>query len=166
MPTITFYPIGNADCYRIELTNGEKLLFDYADERSADDPSDKRIDLPAALRDDLAAAKRDDYDVVGFTHLDNDHVCGAGAFFEFRHAAKYQGDGRIKIRELWVPAFAIVETKNDLCEDGKIIQAEARYRLIRGDGVRVFSRPETLEAWLKTQGLTLDARRHLITDAG
>src|SRR5947209_7251532 len=113
MPTITFHPLGNADCYRVDLARGEKLLFDYADTRSADDSFDRRIDLPAALRNDLAGAKRDDYDVVAFTHLDNDHVCGAGAFFEFRHAAKYQGEGRIKIRDLWVPAFAITETKND-----------------------------------------------------
>jgi hypothetical protein len=166
MPTLTFYPLGNADCCRIDLTNGEKLLFDYADMRSKDDPSDKRVDLPVVLREDLVAAKRADYDVVAFTHLDNDHVCGAGEFFEFAHAAKYQGNGRMKIRDLWVPAFAITETKNDICEDGKIIQAEARHRLIKGEGVRVFSRPELLKAWLAEQGLSLDARRALITDAG
>ena len=46
MPTVTFYPLGNADCCRIDLPGGEKLLFDYADVRCADEASDKRIDLP------------------------------------------------------------------------------------------------------------------------
>src|SRR6266850_8145798 len=111
MPTITFHPLGNADCCRIDLAKGEKLLFDYADTRSKEEQSDKRIDLPRVLREDLTAAKSADYDVVGFTHLDNDHVCGAAEFFEFTHAAMYQGEGRIKIRELWVPAFAITSEK-------------------------------------------------------
>ena len=166
MHTITFHPLGNADCYRIDTANGKKLLFDYADVRCADDPNDKRIDLPATLRDDLKRANRDYYDVVAFTHFDNDHVCGAGSFFELRHAPKYMGNGRIKINELWVPAFAITESKEDLCEDGKILQAEAQHRLIKCEGVRVFSRPERLKAWLEAHDLSLDARRKLVSDAG
>jgi len=35
-----------------------------------------------------------------------------------------------------------------------------------GQGIRVFSRPAKLEAWFKSQGLTLASREHLITDAG
>src|SRR5438552_18449627 len=99
MPTITFYPLGNADCYRIDLTNGEKLLFDYADTRSKDDPSDTRIHLPRVLREDLKAARRAHYNVLAFTHLDHDHGCRAGEFCELTHAAQYQGEGRLKIRE-------------------------------------------------------------------
>ena len=166
MHTFTFYPLGNADCYRIDLAKGKKLLFDYADMRCADDLSDKRIDLPTALRDDLKKADRDCYDVVAFTHFDNDHVCGAASFFELRHAKQYTGEGRIKINDLWVPAFAITESKDDLCADGKILQAEARHRLRMGEGVRVFSRPERLKGWLEGQGLSVDSRRHLITNAG
>ena len=166
MPKVTFYPLGNADSYRVDTSNGRKLLFDYADMRCADDPSDKRCNLPKELREDLAAAKRDNYDVVAFTHFDNDHVCGAAAFFELWHASKYQGSGRIKIDELWVPAWAITESRDDLCEDGNILQAEARYRLIEGKGIRVFSRPEKLRAWLAAKGLKLEDRAHLISDAG
>ncbi|MGH7651929.1 MAG: hypothetical protein ACREMS_08805 [Gemmatimonadaceae bacterium] len=166
MASITFYPLGNADSYRIDLESGKTLLFDYADMRCADDPQDKRIDLPTALRKDLAAAGRSSYDVVAFTHFHDDHVCGASSFFELRHAAKYQGSGRIGIAEMWVPAFAITEVKDDLCEDGKILQEEARYRLIQGSGIRVFSRPAKLEAWLKSKGLSLASRQNLITDAG
>jgi hypothetical protein len=166
MSTITLYPLGNADTYRIDLPGGQKLLFDYADMRNVSDPSDKRAKLPDELRADLTLVRRDSYDVVAFTHFDDDHVCGAASFFSLEHAAKYQGEGRIKIDELWVPAWAITETKEELCEDGKILQAEARYRLEKGERIRVFSRPAKLEAWLASKDLTLASRQHLITDAG
>jgi hypothetical protein len=58
------------------------------------------------LKADLRCARRDYYDVVYFTHLDDDHCCGSGHFFWLEHAAKYQGESRIKIDELWVPAAA------------------------------------------------------------
>lgn len=166
MHTVTMFPLGNADCCRIDLAGGRKILFDYANTRDGDDPEDKRIDLEQELRTDLRAAKRDFYDVVAFTHLDTDHFCGATEFFELRHAAKYQGDGRIKIEEMWVPAAAICEDRSDLAEEGRVIQAEARYRLKKGEGIRVFSRPKALEAWLLAQDLSLESRAHLITDAG
>lgn len=166
MPHITFYPLGNADSYRIDLVGGEKLLFDYADMRCADDPTDKRADLPTELRKDLAAANRDYFDVVAFTHFDRDHVLGASEFFQLEHADRYKGDGRIEIREMWVPAWAITETRDDLCDDGKILQAEARHRLVKGEKIRVFSRPAKLEGWLAARGLTLASRAGLITDAG
>ncbi len=164
MPKLTFFPLGNADCCRVDLAGGEKLLFDYADKRTADDPGDRRIDLAGTLRADLVAARRDFYDVVGFTHLDDDHICGSTTFFELHHAQKYQGAGRIKINELWVPAFAI--TEEGCSDEARLIQAEARYRLKQGKGIRVFSRPAVLEAWLKKEGLSLADRQHLITDAG
>src|SRR5690606_14646595 len=70
MPKVTFYPLGNADSTLIDLTNGEKILFDYANRRCPDDKEDKRADLPVELRKDLGS--RDYYDVVAFTHLDQD----------------------------------------------------------------------------------------------
>jgi hypothetical protein len=163
---MTFYPLGNADTCLIDLANGRKLLFDYADERNPDDEDDKRIDLPKALRDDLKAAKRDSYDVVAITHLDDDHTCKADEFFYLDHAEKYQKGTRTKITELWVPAAVITESRNDLEAGAKALQAEARYRLKKNYGIRVFSRPAALEAWLKANGLTLESREHLITDAG
>ncbi|WP_118137049.1 hypothetical protein [Oceanicella sp. SM1341] len=162
--TLTFHPLGNADCTLIDFANGQKMLVDYADMRNANDPFDKRVDLPDVLKADLRAAKRDNYDVVCFTHLDDDHCCGAGDFFWLDHATKYQGEGRIKIKELWVPAAAILE---DGCQDSaRIIRQEARHRLRQGYGIRVFSRPKKLKDWLEKQGLSLEARAHLITDAG
>jgi hypothetical protein len=161
---LTFHPLGNADCTRIDLADGQKMLIDYADMRNAADPADKRIDLPAELKNDLRAAKRSDYDVVCYTHLDDDHCCGSSEFFWFDHAKKYQGEGRIKIKELWVPAAAILE---DGCEDSaRVIRQEARHRLREGYGIRVFSRPQKLKEGLEKQGLTLESRAHLIMDAG
>lgn len=161
---ITFHPLGNADCTRIDLADGRKMLVDYADMRNSKDPADKRIDLPTELKRDLRAASRDAFDIVCFTHLDDDHCCGSGDFFWFDHAATYQGEGRIKIKELWVPAGAIVE--DGLTDSARIIRQEARYRLARGYGIRVFSRPGHLGDWLASRGLSLADRAHLITDAG
>src|SRR5262245_51767151 len=132
--------------------------------KNRDDPWDRRIDLPAELKSDLRAARRDFYDTVCFTHLDDDHCRGSADFFWLEHALKYQGGGRIKIRELWVPAAAILE---DGCEDSaRIIRQEARYRFKKGSGIRIFSRPTKLKEWLEANGLTLESRAHLITDAG
>jgi hypothetical protein len=161
---LTFHPLGNADCTRIDLADNRKMLIDFADMRDSKDPWDRRIDLPVELRTDLRAAKRDNYDVVCFTHLDDDHCRGSSEFFWMDHAAAYQGDDRIKIRELWVPAAAILEDGLDDC--ARVIRQEARYRLKKGSGIRVFSRPAKLKAWLEKNGLSLESRTHLITDAG
>jgi hypothetical protein len=166
MPKLTFYPLGNADCCRMDLADGKKLLFDYADTRCKDDKEDKRVDLPAELRKDLAAASRKHYDVVAFSHLDKDHICGSSEFFYLEHDKKYQSAERIKISEMWVPAAVIIEDKETLGEEHAIIQREARYRLRNKKGIRVFSRPELLTGWLKKQRMTLDEVRHLVTDAG
>ncbi|WP_424139830.1 hypothetical protein [Roseomonas chloroacetimidivorans] len=161
---ITVFPLGNADTTRLDLRDGRKLLVDYANMRNPEDAADKRIDLPAELRKDLNAARRDSFDVVCFTHLDDDHVRGSSDFFWFDHAAKYQGGDRIRIEELWVPAGAITEVG---CEDcARVIREEAKHRLEKGYGIRVFSRPDALKGWLATKGLTLEDRAHLITDAG
>lgn len=162
--SLTFFNLGNADCCRIDLAGDQKLLFDYAAMRDPKNPDDLRIDLPRALRNDLG--QRTAFDVVAFTHADDDHVCGAAEFFHFDHSTSYQGGDRIRISDLWVPAAFIIESRNNLTADAQAIQAEARYRLINGSGVRVFSRPDKLKDWLKAQGLTLHERAHLITDAG
>lgn len=166
MPKLTFHPLGNADCCRIDLADGRKLLFDYADTRCRDDKSDKRIDLPAELRRDLTAAGRKYYEVVAFSHLDKDHTCGATEFFYLEHDTKYQSNDRIKINQLWVPAAVIIEAKVTLGDEHAVIQSEARYRLKNKKGIRVFSRPGLLKDWLKDQGMTLEEVCHLITDAG
>jgi hypothetical protein len=165
---LNFFPLGNADCCRIDLDSGKQILIDYAAMRDADDKGDLRTDLPGVLRKDLEGRKRDYYDVVGFSHLDDDHIRGASNFFYLEHAERYQenvdGKVRIKIRELWVPAAVI--TEEGCTDEDRIIRQEARHRLKRGSGIRVFSRPEALKNWLESEGLSIEARQSLISDAG
>lgn len=161
---ITFYPEGNADTCLVEPENGEMLLFDYADRHGDDEAARLRVDLSAALREKLETAERKGFDVVAFTHLDDDHIHGATDFFYLRHALRYQIGDRAEIDELWVPSAAI--TEEGLKGEAAVIRAEARHRLREGSGIRVFSRPGALEDWLASEGIALDERRHLITDAG
>lgn len=164
MHKLTFYPLGNADCCKIDTSNGKKLLFDYAHFYNSEDEDDLRADLANLLREDLESADRDDFDIVAFTHADDDHIHGFSDFFYLEHNKKYQSEDRIKIRELWVPAAVIIEA--GMVGEAKILRAEAQHRLKEGKGIRVFSRPERLEDWLKDQGLTIAGRKALITDAG
>jgi len=165
MPKLTFFPLGNADCCLIDLAGGQKLLFDYAAVRDPSDDQDRRIDLPGVLRQDLEASGRKSYDVVAITHLDKDHYAGASDLFYLEHAKKYQDEDRIKVDSLWVPAAVIIEEAPEDPE-ARIIQAEARHRLLEGKGIRIFSRPETLKDWLREHNLSVEDRAHLITDAG
>lgn len=164
LPTLTFYNLGNADCCKIDLANGQKILLDYAHVRNVEGPNDKRVDLAKALRDDLRAVERDYYDVVAFTHIDGDHVRGSSDFFWLTYALKYQGEGRIKINEMWVPAAAITDIGP--AGDSRVIRDEARYRLRNGSGVKVFSRPDALKDWLAENGLTVADRVGCFVDAG
>lgn len=164
MHKITFYPIGNADCCKVELEDGRFLLFDYAHTKMGESKDDSRIDLAELLMGELNSANRDCFDVVAFTHADDDHIRGSSEFFYLEHAEKYQNDSRIKITELWVPAAFILE--EGLEDEARILRTEARYRLKKKKGIRVFSRPERLKDWLEEQGLKLADIAHLITDAG
>lgn len=161
---LTFHPLGNADSTRIDLENGSKILIDYADMRDASVSNDKRIDLARELRADLKKAKKDSFDVVVFTHLDRDHINRASEFFEFDHAAKYQGGERVKMPMMWVPAAAIIE---EACDgDAAVIQKEAKHRLRKNYGVRVFSSPGMLDKWFKDNDIKPAERAYLITNAG
>lgn len=164
MPKLTFYPLGNADCCLIDLAGGEKIVFDYANTRCADDPNDARIDLEKAIQDDLAKAKRKDVDVFAITHLDNDHICRSSELFWLEHASKYQSEDRIKIGELWVPAAVICE--DGMVDEARIWRQEARHRLSLGKGIRVFSRPEVLKKWIDSEKLDFEKLKHLFVDAG
>jgi hypothetical protein len=164
MHKLTFYPLGNADSYLLELEKGKKILFDFANKRDPEDEADKRIDLAAELRSILDESDRDYFDVVAFTHADDDHIHGASDFFYLEWADKYKNGDRIKIRELWVPAAMILE--DGLEDDARILRMEARHRLRQGEGIRVFSRPDALKDWLAKEGIKLEDRLHLITNAG
>ena len=162
--TITSFPIGNADSTRLILADGRRLLFDFAD-MGKSDGSDISFDLRAAIEDDLRAGRKSSLSVLCFTHLDRDHCFKAEDTFHWSHSPSRQSADRIKYDELWVPAAAIIETALE-SSDAKIVQAEAQHRLIKGEGIRVFSSPKKLEAWLKRRSLTLESRQHCIVHAG
>lgn len=162
MPKLTIYPLGNADCTLIELAGGEALVFDYCHRSVAEDENDRRIDLAATLKGKLG--KRGAVDVLAITHLDSDHTDGVAAFFSLDHATQYQGDDRIRIKELWVPAAVL--TQPSLSGDAQAIRQEARHRLRNNYGIRVFSRPAVLADWLAGEKLKLADRQDRIIDAG
>lgn len=161
---VTFYPLGNADCSLLDLADKRKVLIDYGHQRNFADSTDRRCDLAEELRTDLRKVGRNYFNVVCFTHLDDDHCQRAGEFFWFRHAAMYQSEDRIRIDELWVPACAVIE--DNLEGDARIIRQEARYRLRNGEGIRIFSRAERLKEWMEREGIDYEARKHLFVDAG
>lgn len=164
MHKITFYPIGNADCCMIDLESGKKLLFDFAHYDIMEDEDDKRIDLAKAIKENLEESDRNDFDVVAFSHLDNDHIAGFGDNFYLEYNSDCQDDDRIRIQELWVPAAVILETS--IKDNARILRQEARHRLINGNGIRVFSGPKLLDDWLKSKGIDPSSRKDLIFDAG
>jgi len=165
MHKMTFFSLGNADCCRIDLECGKKLLFDFADTCDPEDENDLRCYLPKELREDLDACNRDYFDVVAFSHLDKDHFSGATEFFYLEHDKKYQGEDRIKMNVMWVPAALITEQGPD-DDEARILQKEARHRFREEKGIRVFSRPERLRQWCEENGIKLDDRVRMITDAG
>jgi len=169
---VVFYPVGNGDTTQIILSAGRRILFDYCHRQKAEGEDTPEIDLKKQLRDELENADRDNFNVVAFTHADVDHIQGSTEFFELQHAEKYQGNGRIKIKQLWVPAAMLLEEANrdQLSDEFVILRQEARHRLLEGKGILVFSQPQTLMDWLvpklKERGLPANARDHLFVDAG
>ena len=161
---VRFFPIGNADTCVIDA-DGRKFVFDFAAPKPQGG-DDRRIDLAETLRAELKKEKRTRLDVVSFSHLDTDHFAGASEFFYLEHAKKYQGKGRIRIKEMWVPAAAILESKWDQSTEGRIVQEEARHRLKEGKGIRVISKPEVLNDWLRKQGIDPKTRSESIVGAG
>lgn len=169
---VIFYPVGNGDTSQIILNNGRRILMDYRHQQKGEASSSPVIDLKSQLQKELQEAKRDYFDTVVFTHADDDHISGSTEFFELQHAQKYQGEGRIKIRQLWVPAAMLLETADNAhqSEEFVILRQEARHRLLEGKGILVFSKPNSLLDWLvpklKEKGESATARDHLFIDAG
>jgi hypothetical protein len=169
---IVFYPVGNGDTSQIILNNGQRILMDYHHLKNGENEAEAAIDLKTRLKKELDDAKRDYFDVVAFTHADKDHICGSTDFFELQHAVKYQGNGRIKISELWVPAAMLLEKadRDQQSNEFVILRQEARHRLLEGKDILVFSKPPKLMEWLvpklKERGEAANARDHLFIDAG
>lgn len=169
---VVFYPVGNGDSVQVILHQGRRILFDFCHRNHSEDRDTPAIDLKKRLREELKAAGRDYFDVVAFTHADNDHIQGSTEFFELEYAESCKGKDRIKIRELWVPAAMLLEKaeRDQLSDEFVILRKEARHRLLEGKGIRVFSKPPALAEWLepelKKRGEAPNARDLLFVDAG
>lgn len=169
---IICYPVGNGDTTQIVLSNGRRILLDYCHRQNGENSETPEINLNARLKEELQQAERDYLDIVGFTHADRDHIQGSTEFFELQHAEKYRGQGRIKIRCLWVPAAMLLEEaeRDEQSEEFCILRQEARHRLLEGKDILVFSKPTALAEWLepklKERGESANARDHLFIDAG
>jgi hypothetical protein len=168
MHIVRFYPVGNGDTSQVILKNGRRVLFDFCHRADGESEDSPLIDLKKTLREELNAAKREDFDVVAFTHGDDDHISASTEFFWLQHAGKYQGKDRIKIKELWVPAGMLLEEGTNENQSSEVIiwRQEARHRLKEGKGILVFSKPEKLKKWCEDNDVDFEARKHLFIDAG
>lgn len=111
---VIFYPVGNVDTVQLIVDNDRRVLFYFCHRENSEKDSTPEIDLKKRLKEELQEAKRNDFDVVAFTHADNNHIQGSTDFFWLEHAKKYQSDDRVKIKTLWVPAAMLIESaEND-----------------------------------------------------
>lgn len=165
---VTFYPVSNGDSSQIVLANGRRILMDFHHRACGEDESSPHLDLSKHLRAEFKAACRDYVDVMAFTHADLDHICGFSDFFELQYSGAYQGGDRIKIKELWVPAAVLIEpaTMEQKSDEFYILRQEARYRLKKGEGIKVFSKPPAVQKILTDAGISVASREHCFVDAG
>lgn len=162
MAKITFYPLGNADSSLIEFYDGRLMVNDYYRPENFE-KDDKRVDMAEELQKVLDSKDRDYFDIVAFSHRDNDHVGGADKFFKMENPQiKESGDAEIK--EMWVPSFFILET--GLEGSAKTLQKEARYRLKKADKIRVMGRSDKLDTWIESNCPNPKRSKDLITPAG
>jgi hypothetical protein len=162
MAKVTFYPLGNADSALIEFDDDRLMLNDYFCPESFEE-GDKRIDLSEELQKVLDSKDRDYFDIVAFSHRDNDHVGGADKFFKMENPdIKKSGD--IAIKNMWVPAFFILEKGLDC--SAEIIQKEARYRLKKAKNIRVMGSSDKLTEWIDKNCESPSLSKTLIVPAG
>lgn len=168
MHTVTFYPVGNGDTSLIETKNKHFILMDFYQTSNSSESNKPEHDVAAALKKKLKDAKKNSFDIVAFTHADKDHINGSTDYFHLEYAKKYQGDGRITIDELWVPAAMLLESaENDKqSEEFVIWRQEARHRLKNKSGIKVFSKPDDLKSLIESWDMTVDELSDFLIDAG
>ena len=130
--TIKFYPVDNADCTLIKLSNGKTIIIDCQFFSDLNDKDGKQVlyDVKADLLKELS--KDSDghpfVDLFVNTHPHEDHCLGFGDHFYSGKVGDYDDDkdkDKIIIGELWVTPIVM---SNDECEDAKDIRKEAKRR--------------------------------------
>jgi len=162
MAKITFYPIGNADSSLIEFDDGRLMINDYF-RPECFDKDDKRIDVSEELQKVLDSKERDYFDIVAFSHRDNDHVGGAEKFFKMENP-QIKDSGDVKIKQMWIPAFFVLE--KGLESSAEILQKEARYRLKKAKKIRVMGSSDKLIEWIDKNCDSPSLSKSLIVPAG
>lgn len=127
---IKFYPVGNADCTLIKLSNGKTIIIDCQIKNAFDnDGNQVCYDVKGDLLKEL---KRDScghpfVDLYVSTHPHDDHCIGFGDNFYHGEPKDYddENDEKIIVGELWISPYGL---KNDVCESAADIRREAKRR--------------------------------------
>ncbi|HDY7845963.1 TPA: hypothetical protein RQK40_004102 [Vibrio vulnificus] len=168
MHSVTFYPVGNGDTSLIETEHNKFILMDFYQASGATDSSTPVYDIDKALRAKLKESNKSSFDVVAFTHADRDHINGSTEFFYLEHAKKYQGEDRIVIDELWVPAAMLLERVKieERSSEFAIWKKECIHRLKNKSGIKVFSMPDDLIKLIESWDMTVNELSGHIIEAG
>ena len=127
---IKFYPVGNADCTLIKLSNGKTIIVDCQIRNAFDDKGNQICyDVKTDLLHEL---KRDEdghpfVDLYVSTHPHDDHCVGFGDNFYHGKPEDYDDENNetIIVGELWVTPYGL---KNDVCASAADIRREAKRR--------------------------------------
>ena len=130
--TIKFYPVNNADCTLIKLSNGKTVIIDCQFFSNLNDENGKQVlyDVKADLLKELSKDS-DGHPFVDLfinTHPHKDHCLGFGDHFYSGKIGDYDDEkdkDKIIIGELWVTPIVM---SNDECEDAKDVRKEAKRR--------------------------------------
>mgnify|MGYP001026220237 FL=1 len=129
--TIKFYPVGNADCTLIKLSNGKTIIIDCQIKDNLMDNGkqiyfDVKRDLLNELKKDIEG--RPFVDLFINTHPHKDHCDGFGTNFFHGAPSEYNKErdkNKIIIGELWVTPRGVGNVLTDCAED---IRREAKRR--------------------------------------
>ena len=133
---IAFFPVGNGDMTLVTTGAGSRILTDANIRTAADDPDDDTPDASRLLRERL---RRDAHgrlyvDSLLVTHPDKDHCTGLRKHFHLGAPATWSASAdKIFIREMWSSpmVFRRASRRNNLCDDAKAFNTEARRRVRR-----------------------------------
>ncbi len=127
LPSITYFPVGNADTSLIELKEDINILIDC---QFTDDPI---FNIPDYLRSRIKEINGIYHlDVLIVSHPHNDHILGFSSEFYCGDPKKFtetdKKAGKILIDEIWFSP-RIFNNLDDLSDDAKIFKKEAARRI-------------------------------------
>lgn len=164
MSDIKDYPNSSENTCLITTDIGQKILFNFNSFTNQGLPGQAR--LAEEIQSELKDSGRQGLDVACFTDLMTNHYAGIEEYLYLEHSEAYQSEERIKMADIWVPSSFILGYRSYMPKSFQVIQAEARYRLRAGWGIRVIGLVGAIDEWLIQEGITPDDRNHLIVSPG